>query len=154
MPAESELNDLVGETFESLQRDHTLGPIAREAVKDIRGTLMKFFFGEGERGAEPGTPLNPLFYDVVAARKSQGTAHGAGPNNKGNPMDASLPTPSQIIDQSQALPPDASQGVAIEAVVDRGTDAVFTSPSQVIDSPQAYLPEPQAVQELEHGREM
>lgn len=150
MPAESELNDLIGQVIESLGRDHTLAPIAREAVKDVRSTLMKFFFGEGERGAEPGTPLNPLYYDQIAARNAQGAVHGA--TQKGTTMDADMPSPSQVIDSPQAyLPQEAANAPAMEIVADRG-DAVMASPSQVIDSPQAYLPEQQAGQEQVHER--
>ncbi|WP_435008071.1 hypothetical protein P12x_005340 [Tundrisphaera lichenicola] len=33
--------------------------IGREAMKDVRGTIMEVFFGKPEHQSEPGTPLNP-----------------------------------------------------------------------------------------------
>src|SRR4051812_32583013 len=52
---------------------------AREAIKDIHNTYMEVFFGRGDRGSEPGTPLTPLFHDIVEARKSYGSLHDGGP---------------------------------------------------------------------------
>jgi hypothetical protein len=53
----------------------------REAIKDVRNMFMEVFFGKGERGGEPGTPLNPLYYDLVAARKSQPLDSGLALNS-------------------------------------------------------------------------
>ena len=36
-----------------------LRAIAREADKDVRGTVHEIFFGKPEGPSEPGTPLNP-----------------------------------------------------------------------------------------------
>ena len=63
----------------------------REAIKDVRNMFMEVFFGRGERGGEPGTPLNPLYYDLVAARKSQ-------------PLDSGLDLSSSITESILADP--------------------------------------------------
>lgn len=39
--------------------------IGREAIKDIRGTMMEFFFDKGEKPGEPGTPYNPTMQIVT-----------------------------------------------------------------------------------------
>src|SRR4051812_36748736 len=95
-------------------RDGTVAAIGRDAVKDVRSTLMQVFFGNPDRGGEAGTPLNPLFHDIVEARKSHGSVHGAGPQSphaeKGSQMSSmsnnqSMPTPSQVIANPTAYLP-------------------------------------------------
>ncbi len=45
-----------------------LAAIGREAVKDIRATLMESYFGKPEHASEPGTPLSPTMQEVSAGR--------------------------------------------------------------------------------------
>jgi len=39
--------------------------MGREAVKDVRSTVMETFLGSPEHGGEPGTPLNPTMQQVT-----------------------------------------------------------------------------------------
>jgi len=39
--------------------------MAREAVKDVRSTVMETFLGSPEHGGEPGAPLNPTMQQVT-----------------------------------------------------------------------------------------
>jgi hypothetical protein len=85
MAAENEMQDYfnkvgeaAGAAYNAAMRDGSIPGIAREAVKDVRNTLNEVFFGHGERGGEPGAPLNPLFHDIVQARKSHDVADGPG----------------------------------------------------------------------------
>lgn len=39
--------------------------MAREAVKDVRSTVMETFLGSPENGGEPGTPLHPTMQQVT-----------------------------------------------------------------------------------------
>lgn len=48
--------------------------IAREAVKDIRGTIMQVFFGQPEHQSEPGTPYNPT--QIMVTREIDGKGKG------------------------------------------------------------------------------
>lgn len=152
MAAESELNEQISQAYHAVMRDGTVAAIGREAVKDVRSTLMEVFFGKGERGSEPGTPLNPLFYDMVAARNTH-SGHAAIPQKGASVND--LPSPSEIIADPQSYLPEQSQGsaVAIEAAPDMGNDAgSMPTPSEIIADPQAYLPEQPAVA-MDHGYE-
>jgi hypothetical protein len=45
----------------------------REAVKDVRQTIMETYFGKGEHMPEPGTPMNPTQQQVTV---EQGNFHG------------------------------------------------------------------------------
>jgi len=45
-----------------------LAAIGREAIKDVRGTLMETYFGKQEHVSEPGTPLSPTMQEVSADR--------------------------------------------------------------------------------------
>ena len=51
-----------------------LKAMAREAVKDIRGTVHQSFFGQPEHAAELGTPLNPT---PQMTTQDLGTVHGS-----------------------------------------------------------------------------
>lgn len=51
-----------------------LKAMAREAVKDIRGTVHQSFFSQPEHAAEMGTPLNPTPQLVT---QDLGMAHGS-----------------------------------------------------------------------------
>jgi hypothetical protein len=73
----------------------------REAIKDVRNMFMEVFFGKGERGGEPGTPLNPLYYDLVAARKSQPLDTG---------LDLNSITESLLADPGRYHQPDSGPG--------------------------------------------
>jgi hypothetical protein len=42
-----------------------LKAMAREAVKDVRSTVMETFLGSPEHGGEPGSPLNPTMQQVT-----------------------------------------------------------------------------------------
>jgi hypothetical protein len=65
--------------------------MGREAVKDVRATLMETYFGKAEHASEPGTPLSPTMQEVSADRgfvsqyqvmldsyASRGSVHGRG----------------------------------------------------------------------------
>ena len=67
-----------------------LGAIGREAIKDVRGTLMESYFGKPEHASEPGTPLSPTMQEVSVDRgvvgqyqamldsyASRGSVHGS-----------------------------------------------------------------------------
>src|SRR5260370_16730778 len=45
-----------------------LAAMGREAIKDVRGTLMESYFGKPEHASEPGTPLSPTMQEVSADR--------------------------------------------------------------------------------------
>ena len=61
---------------EWIQKNHSQQPslsaelaaMGREAVKDIRGTLMESYFGKPEHASEPGTPLSPTMQEVSVDR--------------------------------------------------------------------------------------
>ncbi len=68
-----------------------LAAMGREAIKDVRGTLMESYFGKAEHASEPGTPLSPTMQEVSADRglvgqyqamldhyASRGNVHGHG----------------------------------------------------------------------------
>jgi hypothetical protein len=144
---------LVAAAYHRVMRDGTIAAIAREAVKDIRSTIMEIFFGKAERGSEPGTPLTPLFYDQIQSRKSHG---GPSPPQEHTTMKdgPNLPTPSQVIDNPQAFL--AGQGRTHDNTMEKGNDDALPTPSQVIDNPNAYQPEqsPGQEQQNDHGHEM
>lgn len=45
-----------------------LAAMGREAIKDVRATLMETYFGKPEHASEPGTPLSPTMQEVSADR--------------------------------------------------------------------------------------
>jgi hypothetical protein len=68
-----------------------LAAMGREAIKDVRATLMETYFGKPEHASEPGTPLSPTMQEVSADRglvgqyqaildtyASRGSVHGHG----------------------------------------------------------------------------
>ncbi len=67
-----------------------LAAMGREAIKDVRATLMESYFGKPEHPSEPGTPLTPTMQEVSADRglvgyqamldayASRGNVHGRG----------------------------------------------------------------------------
>jgi len=68
-----------------------LAAMGREAIKDVRGTLMETYFGKPEHASEPGTPLSPTMQEVSADRglvsqyqaildsyAARGSVHGHG----------------------------------------------------------------------------
>jgi len=68
-----------------------MAAMGREAIKDIRGTLMESYFGKPEHASEPGTPLSPTMQEVSVDRgvvgqyqtmldsyASRGSVHGHG----------------------------------------------------------------------------
>src|SRR5580704_15008569 len=67
-----------------------LAAMGREAIKDVRGTLMESYFGKPEHASEPGTPLSPTMQEVSVDRgvvgqyqamldsyASRGSVHGS-----------------------------------------------------------------------------
>lgn len=50
------------EKFSEWADRNRLPAIAREAVKDIRGTIHQVYFAAPEHPSEPGTPLNPTSF--------------------------------------------------------------------------------------------
>jgi hypothetical protein len=60
---------LLAKRAEWAQEQPSLGAelkaMAREAVKDVRSTVMETFLGSPELGGEPGTPLNPTPQQVT-----------------------------------------------------------------------------------------
>jgi len=103
MAAESEIQAyfdkigaLAGAGYNAAMRDGSIPAIGREAIKDVRNTMNEFFFGRGERGSEPGTPLNPLFHDIVQARKS----HEAGPES---PAPALPTSPADLVERTGSV---------------------------------------------------
>ena len=117
MAAESEIQEFLNEAgavvaagYNAAMRDGSIPAIGREAVKDVRNTINEIFFGRGERGAEPGTPLNPLFHDIVQARKQHATAL-ASPDAPLSPSPADLtertgPAAPQQADRPEVSPAD------------------------------------------------
>jgi hypothetical protein len=94
MASENELNEyfnhavnVIATAYHHATRDGSVAALGREAIKDVRNTINEVFFGKGERGGEPGAPLNPLFHDIVEDRKSHETALGGG-LAAGKPMTA------------------------------------------------------------------
>ena len=49
-------------------------PSAARRSRTCRSTINDFFFGRGDHGSEPGTPLNPLFSDLAADRQEHAAA--------------------------------------------------------------------------------
>jgi hypothetical protein len=90
------LGELVGAGYNAAMRDGSIPAISREAVKDIRNTVNEFFFGRGERGAEPGAPLNPLFHDIVQARRS----HESAPDSLAGTLP---PSPADLVEREGSV---------------------------------------------------
>jgi hypothetical protein len=114
MAAEAEIQEflnkaaeLAGAGYDAAMRDGSIPAIGREAVKDVRNTIHEFFFGRGERGGEPGTPLNPLFHDIVQARK----AHEAAPDS---PAATLPPSPADLVEREGTVhgQQQSTQGVS------------------------------------------
>lgn len=49
--------------------------LTREAIKDVRGTLHQFFYGQPEHASEPGTPLNPTPQIITNELKGHSLEH-------------------------------------------------------------------------------
>ena len=120
MADESEIRDFfdklaagTGAAYNAAMRDGSIPAIGREAVKDVRNTIHEVFFGRGERGAEPGTPLNPLFHDIVQARQEHEAALES-------PAAALPPSPADLTEshapaaQPQADTPQVSPADLVE----------------------------------------
>ena len=43
----------ISKAYHAVMRDGSVPAIGREAIKDVRSTIMEFFFGKGEKSAEP-----------------------------------------------------------------------------------------------------
>lgn len=82
------LLDFLADAIAGIASDRSVAAIGREAVKDVRETIMETFFGDPDRGGEIGAPLNPLPSEIA----NDGTLHAITDS-------ADLPSPSQIVDQ-------------------------------------------------------
>ncbi len=92
MATENEINEHMEKAYHAAMRDGTVPAIVREAIKDVRNTVHEVFFGKSERGGESGAPLNPLFHDIIEARKSHGDEFGG----YSGPSPGPLPSPGDI----------------------------------------------------------
>ena len=77
----------------AVMRDGSIMATLREGIKDIQNKYFDIVFGHNDHSREPGTPLTPLFSDVVKEREQFMTAPVAK---------RSLPSPSEIVKQSKA----------------------------------------------------
>jgi hypothetical protein len=91
--------------YNAAMRDGSIPSLGREAVKDVRNTIHEFFFGRGEGHGEPGTPLNPLFHDIVQARES----HEVTPES---PAPALPPSPADLTDGAASQHQATKAGVS------------------------------------------
>jgi hypothetical protein len=82
---------IMAQVYHAANRDGSLAALGRDAIKDVRSEIHQVFFGRGERGGEPGAPLNPLFHDIVQDRKEHAAALAGG-----RPEEP-LPSPGQIL---------------------------------------------------------
>lgn len=73
-------------------RDGTIPAMGREAIKDVRSTLMEVFFSHPDHGREPGAPLNPTQGEVAAERRDE------------------LPSPADIAHDRGVHGPEAERG--------------------------------------------
>src|ERR1700678_1119852 len=69
MAAEAEMQSKSVWLYHKAMKDGSVPALGRELVNDVRGTIFEIFFGKGERGAEAGTPLHPLFTDILKGRE-------------------------------------------------------------------------------------
>src|SRR5690348_14674540 len=79
------------QVYHAANRDGSLAALGRDAIKDVRSEIHQVFFGRGERGGEPGAPLNPLFHDIVQDRKEHAAALAGGGGAE------PLPSPGQLL---------------------------------------------------------
>jgi hypothetical protein len=176
MATGNDMNEHVSKAYHAFLRDGSVAALGREALKDARNTIMEIFFGKGERGGEPGTPFNPLFYDIVAGRNAHASVFGDGPDDmKGTSSmnnDPNSPTPSitaAILGDPHAFMTPQGQGhenVMGHDTGNVGPDAGQVSPGQtpsiteaILDNPQRFLPPDQQngqehQQQHDHGREI
>jgi hypothetical protein len=181
MAAESELNNYIGRAYHAFMRDGSVKAVFREAVKDIRNTLMEFFFGKGERGGEPGAPGTPLFHDLIEARKQHSLHQSSGSkslnqkvssNQKGSSTMASnaqqtsitgsiLENPPAHLEPQQQSGQEQQQGNVMgqESGSAPAANQEGSITAAILDNPKQFLaPEQQQSQEherqQEHGQEM
>jgi hypothetical protein len=118
MPAENEIQgffDKLGAGAEAayhhVMQDGSVAALGREAVKDVRSTIQEIFFGRGDHGSEPGTPLNPLFSDLAADRQEH-TAALESLTATPSPADLAegKGLPQQQAGTSQLSPADLAEG--------------------------------------------
>ncbi len=95
---QSIVQQMLAKREEWAQQQPTLGAelaaMAREAVKDVRQTLMESYFGKPEHAPEMGTPLNPTPYETTEERGlthenilDRYTARGRGPDEEQQGME-------------------------------------------------------------------
>jgi hypothetical protein len=165
MAAEADLSHYLSKAYHTLMADPTFPGVVREAVKDIRSTIMEVFFSKPERGSEPGTPLNPLFSDLVQARNHHRSILGS--MNMPPQANQDVPSVSEILSSPQAfLSPQQGLGNAYGQQMAEGMsntaapaapDAGVPSVSEILDNPQAYQPPEQQQgqsQQQPHGMSM
>jgi hypothetical protein len=102
MASESEMNayldhaaKVAASVFHAVNRDGTVPALAREAIVDIRNSMHESFFGKSERGSEAGTPMHPLFHDIVDARNAHEAA--LSDSHAVQSTVGHVPTPGEIL---------------------------------------------------------
>jgi hypothetical protein len=140
MAAEAEIQEFLNKAgvlaaagYHAAMRDGSIPAMGREAVKDVRNTIHEIFFGRGEGGAEPGTPLNPLYHDIAQARES----HEAAPESPAatlSPSPADLSGGDGTATQQQANKPEVSPADLVAKVESAAAAAkahIQESPAEV-----------------------
>ena len=84
---------LIASAVSTVMQDGTIAAAGREAIKDVRSTMFDVFFGQPERGGEPGAPLNPTQGEVAEMRRAD-----------------DLPSPSEIAAETRLYQPPPDQG--------------------------------------------
>jgi hypothetical protein len=109
MAAEAEIDqyyehavDTMAKVYHEVNRDGTVPAVAREAIKDVRNTIHEIFFGKSERGGESGAPLNPLFADIIEARKEHGEMFGPPDDGRGGNSGPNGGMPGPVIGPLQS----------------------------------------------------
>ena len=77
--------------YHTVMQDGSVPAVSRDAVKDVRDTVNQFFFGRGDHGVEPGSPLNPLFSDLAEDRQAHAAAIEAAP---------AAPSPADLVERN------------------------------------------------------
>ncbi len=162
MATEAEMNryyehavDTMAKVYDEVNRDGTVPAIAREAIKDVRNTIHEFFFGKSERGGESGAPLNPLFHDIIEARKSHGEVFGPPDDGRGGnsgPVVGPLgPSPGDIANDNGVHGPQPGMGgPGIHG--SHATDSKLMSPGEIANDNQIEPQQQERQQEMSQGR--
>ncbi len=150
MTEPASFSERMNRLYHAAMKDGSLAAVFREAIKDLRSTVMEVFLSSGEHGSEPGTPYNPLFRDLLDAREHHVS------QLESQPMESQQISPSQLLDGM-----DAKSQTGQEQTNALGDTGLQASPSQIADNPNAYSPQEngheQAMtheQEHDHSRGM